>query len=132
MKRAGRIKIADAVRREVEYETGVPYYVSGVRMTPVDTGFYPVDDHDGPAAAAMVNSWMLEGQGVVQFIFDCGIEGAAGSWPFAINLHRLSDELFAHYGFDEESVEMGELFARALELEAARVRAKARRIKDEL
>lgn len=97
-------------------------WATGPIMTPVDGQFMPVDGSEVQARSE-IDVLGFEAKGEIRFIFDCGIVGG-GSYPFAITLPQLSNWFCLNYGVDllEDRLAI-EAFAKALEAEAARVRA---------
>ena len=100
-------------------KVGDAHHAAGPYMHPVDGLFAPDSEERPIKARAELDSVELSTTGRLRFVFDCGIEGEEGSWPFAIELHEMTEE----YGRDGAvGVPFLRLIASALELEAARVR----------
>lgn len=97
-------------------DVGDPFHTCGPYMQPVDGLFRDAAEPRPVKARAEIDSIEFGTTGRLRFIFDCGIEDAAGSWPFAIGLSELS------YAYVEDSPEAARFLATALEAEAARLR----------
>jgi hypothetical protein len=100
-------------------KAGVPAFVLGPILTPVDGNFEP--SQGGPEARAEIDMIALEKQGAIRLVFDVGIEGSEGSWVFAIEARHLFDYFLQLY-LEPDRKAVAEVLARALEMEASRVR----------
>jgi hypothetical protein len=99
-------------------------------VEPAPGGWRRCTDPSPVAARAEIDAEGFLQSGVIRFIFDCGIEGADGSYPFSIDLVALTNDFVEEWADGKAepgriSKQMSEKVAHlaaAFEAEAARLR----------